>query len=169
MALVVKMTDKYQRAVASYLRDSYGISPGRPIYSGRHPTFQFTYRGTPRIVTLNAPGHPGENLLALKLQDIRRELGPPPQVERRPKMRLADMLPEATATSMEALASGSDPIVVIPTKMEPEKIRLSVACYEYPMLRLSIDKEVAERVFGGSAFTVEDHGPWTWAFKKNPN
>jgi hypothetical protein len=67
----------YARAVAEYIHDGYGIDP--TLQEGaKHPYLEFDYKGERRRVTLHHNTRGRSNALAMKLQDVRRELGPPP-------------------------------------------------------------------------------------------
>jgi hypothetical protein len=82
----------YQRQVREYLRSVYGVTPTM-INGGNHQAYEFDFGGKRRRITLHGEGQRNDKgALAMKLQDIRRELGtPPPQPTRAPR-KLENMM-----------------------------------------------------------------------------
>lgn len=156
------MTSDYSRRVERYLRNTYGIKRFERGHSGAHPILEFTYNGARRIVTLNRDGNrDGGQLLNLKLQDIRRELGDQPKEERKTKMQLKDMLPPATATAMGTLANTSVPST-IPQPQLGHAIPCRIARYKRDSIRLFLPSEVALRLFPAGARVMSVRGGQNW-------
>jgi hypothetical protein len=159
--------NSYQRAVTRYLRDNYDIRP-RPTRYGRHPALEFEFAGVRKVVTLNAPGHPGRNLLALKFQDIRRELGAPSVREKeKTKMQIKDMLPQGTNETLIALTRTNTEM--LPPLPEPAPgpvfVSAKTACYVPGLVRLLVGAMVAKRLFGKSAVTVDKIDTDHWVIR----
>lgn len=83
--------NEYHRKVRSYLEDNYGLIGLQPNWEGDHPYFKFEYAGQQHIITMNRKAE-GTTTLNMKLQDIKRVLGPPPPKKERQSRKLEDMM-----------------------------------------------------------------------------
>lgn len=151
----------YHRRVAAYLRDEYGVADVEMLpAAGDHFRLRFTYAGREHALTLHGSrAKLGGNALAMKRQDIRHLLGPPPpRAEARARRRLEDMMPTLEARSLEPLSSYPRP--------EPVTGAGTVALYRNggaypPALRFTLPPEAADRFGTADPVTVGGRpGEW---------
>ncbi len=85
----------YHRQILTCLRDEYGVKIGRDDIQngGSHSYLEFDYAGKRRRLTLQRAPGAGASTVALKIQDIRRDLGPPIKPNDRPRRKMEDMMP----------------------------------------------------------------------------
>ena len=101
----------YRAAVERALRRDYGITTiRRSTNSKSHELLKFDYAGQQHVVSLNTHNAHGPNILAMKLQDIRRELGPPStQPDAKPRRTLTQMTNELQTRAAHPSDSPSAP------------------------------------------------------------
>lgn len=146
----------YRRAVVRYLRDEYGVAevkePPR-AGGGDHPRLRFSYAGRERTLTLHGTASKVDaHALAMKLQDIRRDLGPPPaRCEANGKRKLENMMPDLPpeAKALEPLSSYPKP--------PPAVGAGRVALYENGgsrLLRFHLPEAAVERFVAGGFVSI---------------
>lgn len=84
MSLTIR---EYRGEVLAYLRDAYGVTNAEITPGGSHPKLRFTYGGRPHVLTMNNTVQ-SSTAVAMKKQDIRRELGAEPEL---PEQRKTNM------------------------------------------------------------------------------
>lgn len=136
--------NSYQRAVRNYLVEVYHVNPGLPVGGGSHDAFKFEYGGQERRITLHH-GTDETNALAMKLQDIRRELGSPPQQN---EVRGDKMFEKSGEGAFVAAYRGN----------KPGSLRV----------RFSVPRDLAEP-FLGCAISVEAQGEENWVLRPRPD
>lgn len=132
--------NSYQRAVRNYLVEMYHVNPGLPVGGGSHDAFKFEYGGRQRRITLHH-GTDETNAYVMKLQDIRRELGPPPRPKEEPEEKMVEK-------------SGEEAFVAAYRGNKPGSLRV----------RFSIPRGLAEP-FLGRAISVEAQGEENWVIR----
>jgi hypothetical protein len=145
----------YLSTVLSKLRDDYGVTDAEQREGGKHPCVRFTHRGRRFRLTLGHDGRKGS--VDMKLQDIRRLLGPPPSPapSDKPRRRLEDMMPEqaqigAAGHQVQFFAPATTGEV---TRASPEHLAARVAAYKNGN-RLRLHVNVPETMVSGWAVGV---------------
>lgn len=151
----------YQRDVRCYLWEAYGVGASLR-HMTNHDRLEFEYPpGTARNLTLHrSPGKVKNSklLVAIKKQDIRRLLGPPPhsvqQKEEIAMPQLVSIRPVADTISQEL-------------KAKPSVVAMGrVACYAGGRVKFHVPAEIAT-VLAGVGLLVTRNGS-DWEISKRP-
>lgn len=103
------LSKSYERAVRDYLTDRYGATVLASDAGGKHRRLRFEHCGRPYVLTLaSSPRHDERSAISMKMQDIRRLLGPPSD---RPTATAA----RRTMEDMMPLDSASEPLPLPPS------------------------------------------------------
>lgn len=165
------ITNPLHRGIINYLRREYGLRVLAPKYGGNHPYLEFEYPiGHQRRITLHgASPHP--NALAIKLGDIRRELGPPPLKPEKTRKRIEDMVPQPfnPPRILPAVTSEVKPKIESETRQMPD-ITGYVACYNYnnkSRLKINVPAKIVTGWEGGGV-GVNSIDEDTWELQVDP-
>jgi hypothetical protein len=90
----------YHRKILDTLKHDYGVVP-RIEEGGNHPALVFTYCGQPHRITMHNDGHESD-ILKIKLQDIRRTLGPAKTNGQTPKRTMENLMSDLVREAREA-------------------------------------------------------------------
>lgn len=125
---------EYRREVRDYLRAGYAITDIEELH-GKHTKFKFVYNGRTVLLPLNDQnGAGGSSAPDMKLQDIRRMLGPPPHdpdaAPDRPRRTLDEMTAEAAAAAPPPAAGVPSEEYASESAPQPRGTPTTVALYE---------------------------------------
>jgi len=106
---------QYRNTVADYLREGYGATDLKLRGGGSHPRYEFMLpdkTATFSVLLNDRNGAGGSNAADMKLQDIRRLLGPPPWPNRScaEKRTLNEMTEQVAAEAAALRPTDHDPI-----------------------------------------------------------
>ena len=172
----MKNAHRYADQVVDYLRRAYAIQTVDVDERGRHTRLGFEWHGRTVKLTLNdRNASDGSNLLEMKLQDIRRMLGPPLRDPDAAPERLRRTLDELTAEIPEVtpLADPVEEAEPVPTP-EPRRDSLpaKVAAYlsNKTLTMLLPGRLVAEfyQARGPRGVKVDFVAPDLWTVRHSP-
>lgn len=109
------MSSDYTHQILEFLQDEYELKIGTNdiCHGSNHRYLDFVYDGKRRRVTLHKDSVAGPNTIKMKLRDIRRELGQPPERPEKQKLRLENMMPTTLTGSGEAIPNHLPPAATI--------------------------------------------------------
>lgn len=166
---------EYRREVRDYLRTGYGVTDIEELH-GKHTKFRFAYNGRTILLPLNDRNGAGKSSASdMKLQDIRRMLGPPPldpdAAPERPRRTLDELMAEIPeATPLADPVEEADPV----PSPEPRRDALPARVAVYPsnktLTMFLPERLVAEfyRAGGPRGVKVDFVAPDLWTVRHSP-
>lgn len=144
------MSTEYERAVERYLADAYGVTRIEKGFGGRHPQWRFTHGGREHVLIMQAAAHRrvregNGRSVVLKLQDIRRKLGPPAKLAESAKLGYDGAVEEQENEMIEAKPA----LPASPPTPQPKRWDVGVATYRNSVspnasLRLNLPQELVD-------------------------
>lgn len=164
------MTQKHEREIVRWLRDTWPITDLKVAYGGKHPRISFTYGGKRRSCTISGTPRDFSTSIFQAKRQLAKMLGSPPQVERVERKEI-EMLAEPQAFNTPR---------VLPTKPESKAVvaRGSVALYtttssrHVPRQRLEVkfSDDLYKALPTGARLMLKDDdiGGDEWTFMVSP-